>query len=463
MLQLFLLLVANVLCDPALEQGVYQLKEADFYDFVHDNDPTLVLFCTPYSGHCKKLAPEFTQVVELLADTSVKLASVDASKERRLAKAQEIHGYPTLLLYHGGVDTIYEGGHDAQNIVRWLTTTLAGPLVLHTPEDLASYRADKDIAVVGVFKGLGQPQALLFKHVCKAEKVGCAITSSPELRAHLGLDSGIHLLLLSNGSTEVFDGNWEQQELHTFIDLGLTPLVIGLNNHTHHIVFRDDREALLFLFLDPNADDFHHILNCSHQAAHQVRGHIVVAWVNLSDPDAGEFLAHMNIDSHPSVVAYNFSSHLKYHLPSGLPSDLTFCQIVAITANNFLNGQLKPKLKSQSTPPDWDALPVKVLTSENFAAVALDSNKHVFVKFYAPWCEFSAEVAPLWTQLADHFAGRADMVIAKMDAWENELSAFRIESYPTLLFFPKGDSKPHTFAEFVTLETLVEFAEAMAI
>jgi protein disulfide-isomerase A1 len=38
-------------------------------------------------------------------------------------------------------------------------------------------------------------------------------------------------------------------------------------------------------------------------------------------------------------------------------------------------------LNSQPTPADWDAQAVKVLTGENFAAVALNADKHALVEF----------------------------------------------------------------------------------
>jgi hypothetical protein len=42
---------------------------------------------------------------------------------------------------------------------------------------------------------------------------------------------------------------------------------------------------------------------------------------------------------------------------------------------------LQRQLKVQALPSDWDAHPVKVLTTENFDAVAFDPEKSVFVKF----------------------------------------------------------------------------------
>ena len=126
----------------------------------------------------------------------------------------------------------------------------------------------------------------------------------------------------------------------------------------------------------------------------------------------------------------------------------------------FTNGHLKPALLSQDTPADWDAKPVKVLTGNNFADVALNPEKGVFVKFYAPWCGHCKELAPTWDTLAEKFAGNPDIVIAKIDSTLNELADVKVSSYPTLIFFPKGDKSVNVpFEGDRNLATLTSFVE----
>ena len=126
----------------------------------------------------------------------------------------------------------------------------------------------------------------------------------------------------------------------------------------------------------------------------------------------------------------------------------------------FIDGSLKPALLSQETPADWDAKPVKVLTGNNFADVALNPSKSVFVKFYAPWCGHCKELAPTWDTLAENFASNTDIVIAKMDSTLNELADVKVTSYPTLIYFPKGDKATTVpFEGDRNLATLTAFLE----
>lgn len=59
----------------------------------------------------------------------------------------------------------------------------------------------------------------------------------------------------------------------------------------------------------------------------------------------------------------------------------------------------------------------------------------------APWCGHCKQLAPIWDELAEHFAEDTDVVIAKMDSTKNEVESIQVQAFPTLKFITKDTNE----------------------
>lgn len=98
------------------------------------------------------------------------------------------------------------------------------------------------------------------------------------------------------------------------------------------------------------------------------------------------------------------------------------------------------------------------MTSENFDTL-VSGAKAALVEFYAPWCGHCKQLAPKYEQVANIFAGDSEVLIAKVDATEEEELAqkFEVRGYPTIKFFPGGANALEDYQGGREVEDFVEF------
>jgi len=469
-MKLFLILGALVALTVAeeitKEEGVLVLTEKNFEQALSENEFVLVEFYAPWCGHCKALAPEYAKAAGQLAekDSPVKLGKVDATEEGPLAEKFEVRGYPTLKFFKNGKPMEYNGGRTADTIITWVEKKTGPPAVTLDSVDAAKkFIEDNEIAVVGFFADMESDAAKAFKEVAGANddhKFGLAAAGSDIATENKVEGDAIVLFKkFDEGRNDMTEDLVNVEAIGKFVAANALPLVVEFNHETAQKIFSGEIKSHLLMFVSKKSDEFKAQHETAQTIAKEYKGQLLFVTIDTDEEDHKRILEFfgMKEDEIPGMRLIKLAEDMAKYKPETAGLDEANIRAF-VTA--FLEGKLKQHLLSEEIPEDWDAKPVKVLVGKNFEQVALDAEKNVLVEFYAPWCGHCKQLAPIWDKLGEKFADSADIVIAKMDSTGNELEDIKIQGFPTIKLFKKGDNKIVNFSGERTLEGFEKFLEA---
>lgn len=91
--------------------------------------------------------------------------------------------------------------------------------------------------------------------------------------------------------------------------------------------------------------------------------------------------------------------------------------------------------------------------------MVLTADKYVLLEAYAPWCGHCKKLEPVYAELAEKVKNNPEIVIAKMDATENEHPLMPVTGFPTIRLFKPNDKTPVDYSGDRSLNDLVSFIE----
>ncbi|XP_071442278.1 protein disulfide-isomerase isoform X2 [Hetaerina americana] len=455
------------------DEGVLVLQKSNFKKAIADNEFILVEFYAPWCTHCKALAPEYAKAAAKLeeigkAEDGVKivLAKVDATEQTELSEEHGVRGYPTLKFFRNGQSVEYTGGRTSDEIVNWLLKKTGPPAKeLGCVKGMKEFIDSSNVVIVGFFKDQTTESAKAFlSAAANIDGYPFGIVAAPEVFAEYNVEEGKEAVVLfkkfdeGRSDLNVEDSPLTEETIRRFVTAQSLPLVVEFNHETAQKIFGGEIRSHLLLFFSKEGGHFEQYMEDARTAAADFREKVLFVTINSDDEDHGRILDFfgMKKEEVPSIRLIKLEEDMTKYKP--VESEIS-ANVMRQFVQDFLDGKLKPHMLSQDLPEDWDKEGVKVLVASNFEEVALNKEKDVLVEFYAPWCGHCKQLAPIYDQLGEKYKDHPSIVIAKMDATVNELEHVKINSFPTIKLYTKGDNKVLDYKGIRNLEALSDFVE----
>mmetsp|Transcript_35981 Transcript_35981/g.86919 ORF Transcript_35981/g.86919 Transcript_35981/m.86919 type:complete len:502 (+) Transcript_35981:37-1542(+) len=434
------------------EKDVIVLTDANFDETIAKYEKILVEFYAPWCGHCKQLTPHYAEAATKLKATfpEVGIAKIDADSQKESGNKYEVQGFPTLKWFVNGQATEYNGGRTADTIVSWVSKRMGPPTkTLAETKDFDEFKDSKDVVVVGFFDKPEGDDFKTFEAVAsELEDVELGSAHDKAVHKHAKHKHGeIVLFKKFDEGKAVYKGKMVAKDIKEFIAVNQLKYVNEFSPETSGKIFGSPINRQVLLFADKAKDGFDKVLGKFEVQAKASYGKVVGVHVNADTKQVLEFFGVSEKDL-PCIYAVKVppkeeggSGMKKYKGPSA--DKVSDDKALKTFFSDFLADKIEAHKKSEPKPENAvDDHGVTTLVGTSFDEEVINSDKDVFVEFYAPWCGHCKQLAPLWDKLGEQFKGVDTMVIAKMDATANDPpESVSIQGFPTLKFFKAGSDK----------------------
>jgi protein disulfide isomerase len=461
------------------EEHVEVLTNENFKKFTTSGEHVLVTFYAPWDGHSKSFLKQFHELGTshtISSDSRLKFGKVDATVEKELAKEFEVETYPQIILFRHGQPKEYKGSLAAngEGLRKWLRrNTHHKPAAwLEGVDDVHVFTLGRPVCIVGFFDDTGHLDnfhAAAYDFHLDFGETSSKIATEKYKTQRPGI-----IMFRNFDEPAHFQGNVNSlEEIKQFIATNMVPKVVDYAKKDQmERVFEGPIAANVFLFRQQNDEEADKLEAEFAKAADQLYGRVHFISAGFDEQTLYSFFAirardtpTVRLYAHDLKYAYKGSlkpdegkkevmKTIKDHDGNDIPNPKYEEEMASQTSKVFEDlikfvdayekGKLVPILKSEKPPKSApSANEATVVVGRTFDEIVTQSNKHVMLFFYAPWCQTSKALMPLWDKLAEMYREYDEVTIAKMDATKNEAKGIHVKSYPTIYFYKSGDKPRH--------------------
>jgi protein disulfide isomerase family A protein 3 len=311
-------------------------------------------------------------------------------------------------------------------------------------EELNKFLEHPDVTVVGFFPAKSGPAYENFKKVADTlrDEFKFAEADSSVGKTYGYEGATVVMFTHEKGEeTKVYSGANNKEELVSWIYAKCLPLVGEITRETEGR-YKKRNVPIVKLYFDvdfgSNIKRTNYWINRLMKAAEGDAANKLSFTVAKRKTFADE-MTKFGLDStkEASLAIDDFAGNLKFKAEGEVNQDS-----IKKFVKDYLDGKLEPYIKSGPVPEPNDG-PVKVVVGKNFNEIVMDPTKDVMIEMYAPWCGHCKKLEPIYNELGEKLQkeGVSNVVIAKMDATENDSPSAKIQAkgYPTIFFVPANN------------------------
>ncbi|TPX43173.1 hypothetical protein SeMB42_g04743 [Synchytrium endobioticum] len=419
---------------------------------------------TAWCGHCKALVPEYETAATELKASDIALGKVDCTVEARLCEDYEVRGYPTLKVFKRKQPIEYSGQRKADSMVSFMKKMKRPVVTTLTADEVPAFSKEDKVVIIAFMADNTTSDYAAFKNVASklSEKFSFGFTDDPAAKEAHANGSAVVLFKRFDEGRDQYpkDKPLTESDLESFIAAYSVPLIdeIGPENYAAYV---ESGKPLAYVFVATEEQ------RAALRPAMETVAKEFKADVNFVYIDAVKFGGHaknLNLkEEWPAFAIHKPAEGAKY--PFDGSKQITEDSIREFVTD-FVKGNITASVKSETAPEPNDE-PVKVVVGSTYEKIVLDESKDVLLELYAPWCGHCKKLVPIWEELAAKIKGvTSDIVIAKMDATENDLppsAGYQVQGFPTIKLVTANTNQVLEYSGDRSVDALIQFLETNAV
>ncbi|CCE63468.1 hypothetical protein TPHA_0E03790 [Tetrapisispora phaffii CBS 4417] len=458
---------------------IEQLNATNFDQIVGSKRFFVAEFYAPWCLHSKNIKERLAAAADRLLPRDIVFGQIDCTENKEVCDKYEIDAYPTLKIFKDSNLThpiAWEGSTNVDGLVAYALRKDTVPVTV----------VDSESVLQDILRNSGKPVVVKnangkfdeqFENIAKQRMDSITFVSFPrekDATFSLYINKGKN----ANGSPDIKEiSNLEnleyfindEQNFVKWITQETLPAFGNLTASTHS-VYASLSVPIAYYMYNRDEDATDDIIPFMKELGETYRGK-----VNIVGVDVRQYSKPIEtlgvLPQYPLFAIHDVRKNRRYVLPQlaeeefkNLEEPVKLSQIhMKQLLENFTKGEAKPMERSEEVPAKQDS-DVYHLVGSTHDKFVFDEKRDILVRYYAPWCNISAKIEPLFNRAAQIFNEDASLkdklALADINAFDNDVLSVDIEQFPTLVLFPAGNNtKPVFFEGGKSIESIMAFVE----